>query len=186
MSATNRGGQRNPADYYATPAWCVRALLDAWRPPRGIWCDPCAGDGAIIRAAGTGTWTACELREECRADLEQLRARGVVIDYTIGDFLGGEHPVHRPDVIITNPPYCLAREFISASLEYAHSAVAMLLRLNFLGSSSKRLHLFRRMPDVYVLSKRPSFTGGGTDACEYAWFVWRKDKGTGPGALRVI
>jgi len=25
---------------------------------------------------------------------------------------------------------------------------------------------------LHVISKRPSFTGGGTDATEYAWFIW--------------
>jgi len=27
---------------------------------------------------------------------------------------------------------------------------------------------------MFVLSKRPSFTGKGTDATDYAWFVWDK------------
>jgi hypothetical protein len=27
---------------------------------------------------------------------------------------------------------------------------------------------------VHVLSRRPSFTGGGTDSAAYGWFVWRK------------
>ena len=27
---------------------------------------------------------------------------------------------------------------------------------------------------LFVLSKRPSFTGKGTDATDYAWYVWDK------------
>ena len=27
---------------------------------------------------------------------------------------------------------------------------------------------------LHVLSKRPSFTGKGTDATDYAWYVWDK------------
>ena len=31
-------------------------------------------------------------------------------------------------------------------------------------------------PDtLFVLSKRPSFDGNGTDMTEYAWFVWQND-----------
>ena len=29
---------------------------------------------------------------------------------------------------------------------------------------------------LYVLSKRPSFTGKGTDSAAYAWFVWDNSK----------
>jgi hypothetical protein len=34
-----------------------------------------------------------------------------------------------------------------------------------------------------VLPKRPSFTGGGTDATEYAWMVWGP---TRTGRLRIL
>jgi hypothetical protein len=42
------------------------------------------------------------------------------------------------------------------------------------------------MPDVLVLEKRPSFTGGGTDGCEYAWFIWRKGRLGSTGKVRVL
>ena len=62
------------------------------------------------------------------------------------------------------------REFRD-SLEHAQ-CVVMLLRINFLGSK-KRYGFWKKNPPqaMYVLSKRPSFTGKGTDATEYAWFV---------------
>lgn len=37
MSATNRGATRHADDFYATPAWCVRALLATVRLPGGAW-----------------------------------------------------------------------------------------------------------------------------------------------------
>ena len=48
-----------------------------------------------------------------------------------------------------------------------------LLRINFLGSQ-KRYDFWQQFPPdgLYVLSKRPSFTGKGTDSIDYAWFVW--------------
>lgn len=72
------------------------------------------------------------------------------------------------------PPYSIALEFIEAALSMRKSqgVVAFLLRINFLGSQ-ERADWHRAHPcKLYVLPRRPSFTGGGTDATEYAWFVW--------------
>lgn len=53
----------------------------------------------------------------------------------------------------------------------------MLLRLAFL-ESKKRCDFWQKHPvsKLYVLSERPSFTGAGTDATAYAWFVWNKEQ----------
>ena len=58
----------------------------------------------------------------------------------------------------------------------------MLLRINYLGSISRHQWWKENTPTaLHVLSKRPSFTGTGTDATDYAWYVWdttsRLDKG---------
>ena len=37
---------------------------------------------------------------------------------------------------------------------------------------------------LYTLSKRPSFTGKGTDATSYSWFMW--DKQTNNQYIKVI
>ncbi|WP_436663579.1 hypothetical protein ACOALA_13645 [Alicyclobacillus acidoterrestris] len=78
----------------------------------------------------------------------------------------------RYDFIITNPPFSLAQEFVEKSLTLAN-CVIMLLRLNFL-ASGKRKEFWEKHPPtaIHVLTKRPSFTGTGTDATDYAWFVW--------------
>ena len=81
------------------------------------------------------------------------------------------------------PPYRLAQEFVDKALSLRrnkYSIVAMLLRLNCLGSK-KRAKWHRDNPaSVYVTPKRPTFTGGGTDATEYAWFVWQDSVGPQP------
>ncbi len=77
-------------------------------------------------------------------------------------------------MLMTNPPYGSAEQFLTVGLDVA-AHVVLLLRLNFL-ASARRAHLMRsRPPDVYVLPNRPSFSGRGTDSVEYAWFHW------GPG-----
>lgn len=52
-----------------------------------------------------------------------------------------------------------------------------LLRTNFL-ESKKRFEWWQDKPPtkLYVLSKRPSFTGKGTDATSYSWFIWEKSR----------
>ncbi|WP_242333345.1 hypothetical protein [Anaeromyxobacter sp. SG66] len=178
MSATNRGGRRSPADYYATPEWCVRRLLEAVDLPGGKWLEPAAGDGAIVRAVRRPdvTWDLWELRDEERWRLASA-APGAAI--TTGDFIEaarrGAFERRRFAVAITNPPFRLAQEFIDASLTCADTVV-MLLRLNYLASKSRWSFMSTHAPDVYVLPNRPSFTGGGTDSIEYAWFVWGHDR----------
>jgi hypothetical protein len=76
-------------------------------------------------------------------------------------------------MIITNPPYSKAQEFVERALqELPKDPVVMLLPLPFL-ASKRRFEFNKKHPaHVMVLPKRPSFTGGGTDAVEYAWFAW--------------
>lgn len=77
------------------------------------------------------------------------------------------------DLIITNPPFSLAMEFLEKSITEAKTVV-YLLRLTFV-SSVKRSEFFQKYPPthLFVLANRPSFRSeGGTDRTEYAWFCW--------------
>lgn len=169
MSAAGRGTVREPDDFCPTRAYAVARLLDAIDLPGGTWLEPCAGDGAIIRAVNgvraDVRWKACELRTRRAAAL-----RPFVDHVLVGDFLAfaaafGARKI--ADVVITNPPYGLAVEFITACRRLA-PRVLMLLRLNFLGSED-RWEFWRSapMPDIWVLPNRPY-----ADATEYAWFDW--------------
>lgn len=151
--------------------------------PGGEWLEPAAGDGAIIRAVRRldVRWTMWELREHEHPRLSKA-APGAAI--TIGDFIDaarrGAFEDQRFAVAITNPPFRLAQDFIDACLTCSDTVV-MLLRLNYLASKSRWNFMSANTPDVYVLPNRPSFTGGGTDSIEYAWFVWgreRRNRGT--------
>lgn len=198
MSATNRSDVRHPDDNYVTPDWCVDALLNAVPPMRedmGI-VDPGCGSGAILDALDArGPWPllGVELNSERAKEAE---AKGHAVIYR--DFLAMKPgTVKNADAVIMNPPYKLAIDFVGAAIRMCSSFqtrafcigwepggfVAALLRLSFLESKSRRLFWHHNPADVYVLSKRPSFTGGGTDAAAYAWFVW----GPGPrGRVTVL
>lgn len=183
MSATNRGAIRKENDFYPTPAVVIETLLDNYHiGDRGGTkiLEPCAGNGNIIKALQERGYTsikAVELRKEEAENLNNMLGYG---NFAIADFLT-LNPKHIGDidVVITNPPFSLAMEFLQKSLEIVKDdgKVIFLLRLGFL-ASRKRFGFMRENPptEMYVLNQRPSFTGKGTDAQEYAWFVWDKAK----------
>lgn len=190
MSATNRGLPRQLGDFYPTPEWATRAFLKAPHniPFLGGWVwEPCAGDGAIIRAAKKhypeSKWIASDIREDFRPYLKNTADQVMM-----GDFL--KFRANHVEVIMTNPPFCLAEPMIENALANAQYVV-MLLRLNFLGAQ-KRAGFFRdHAPDVYVLPRRPSFGKNkdgrkGNDATEYAWFVWGPQRFRRRGLLQVL
>lgn len=176
MSATGRGPRLGgPEDFYATPSWAVDRLLEAWDPPGGLWVEPSAGNGAVVRAVNARRtdvrWLAIEVRPEERQTLEDCSSEVI-----IGDFLTFDLEARRdePAVVIGNPPYALAQEFIERALDlYPNAFHAYLLRLNFAGSDERAPFLRRRVPSVYVLPDRPAFRNDGSDNTEYAWFTFR-------------
>jgi len=185
VSATNRSAVRHADDFYRTPDWVVRALLES-EPLHGPILEPACGDGSIISQILESGVCRPELLvgvEIHRARAESAAANRWGSRVVWGNFLEGldcwQHIEPRPCAIITNPPYRHAAAFIRRSLEVVQPGgkVCMLLRLNFLGSSRKRLDVVGAdsgLSRVIVLAKRPSFTGTGTDACEYAWMIWIK------------
>lgn len=169
MSATARNGTTRAAslDFYATPAWATRALVLDVGCPLSVF-DPCAGTGAILAAIdGDAMRRGLEL-DEGRAQA----ARFAGLDVTTRDALD-DRPWGDFGAVIMNPPFNRAQEFVERALaESRGRRVAALLRLSWL-AGLKRAAFHRRHPaDVLVLPRRPSFTGGGTDATDYAWFCW--------------
>ena len=170
MSATGRGVTRQKDDFYATPSWVTRAILPRLDNPRSI-LEPAAGEGAILNVCRqqwpNAYFGAFEI------DPQRAAVCSITNPVVCTNFLAVDSwaLMGRWDLIITNPPFKLALPFIRHSLQRALT-VCMFLRLNFLGSQ-KRAPFWRENPcGVYVLPKRPSFTGKGTDSTEYAWFIW--------------
>lgn len=88
-------------------------------------------------------------------------------------------------LIVGNPPYSLAEEFIQKSLSLVQDDgyIFFLLRLDFLASQKRLATLYNLYPKtglrtVYVSSRRPSFysTNGKhtVDTLEYAMYLWQK------------
>lgn len=186
MSATRRGIKRNAYDFYATPGEAIKSLLDNIDlSGYGKYVlEPSAGNGNICRIFKeyypNKDLTALELREEEYNNLCQLNNDDVIIDSFYN---------HREkyNIIIGNPPYSEAQEFIEHGLELLadNGILIFLLRTNFL-ESKKRYEFWKKHPlsKLYTLSKRPSFTGKGTDATSYSWFIW--DKSTDKQEIKII
>lgn len=195
--ATTETGRRVNDAYYTTPelARALVALLvrDGWW--RGGWVlEPSAGKGAFVRAIGMTTPCAAQITS-LDIDKDTADAIGRVPSHEIGgiphrakcgDFL--DH-LGRYTLILGNPPYSAAEAHVRHALilrDPQFGAVAFLLRLGFL-ESQQRAPLWREHPasKVYVLSERPSFTGGGTDNSAYGLFVWA-NWWTRPTELEVV
>ena len=175
MSSTNRGAIRHDADFYRTPERSVHALLDRVDLSDrnfGQWLEPAVGDGAIIKAFDSHSsdldprWLSLDIHDRGMSEFST---------FTQQDYLSYV-PAAPVEVIITNPPFGIAQDFVSHSLSIANGAVViMLLRLGFLGSKKRRDWWQGKEPDaLYVLSERP--TGRGGDSCDYAWYCWNWDE----------
>ena len=165
MSRQKQGVRLNKTDFYPTPTWCYENLDINWSQFSTAH-EPCCGDGRIIdwlEEQGVPT-TYSEINEEL-------------------DFFEWNEEV---DLILTNPPFSLAQEFIDHALPRAQTTI-MLMRINYLGSIKRHEWWKEKCPTaLYVLSKRPSFTGAGTDATEYCWYVWDKTNRLPTGIQFVI
>jgi hypothetical protein len=167
MSATNRGGKRSPADFYATPAIATQQILVRLDLPGGRWLEPGAGNiiAAVNAMRRDVRWTAVEIDER---HVENLAAAEMTI---VADFLTYSFNCTPFTVALMNPPFRLALEFVQRCLRICEWVVC-LERLDFLGTQKRGAWMRQHMPDVYILPNRPSFTGGPTDSNEYAWLVW--------------
>ena len=180
MSSTNRGGERDALDRYYTPQALADAIVEALDedegPGLGWVLEPSVGGGSFARA--------------CRDLWPSNRVNGIDADHNapgrwacdvfeIADFLALPAPVdpdYPPRLIIGNPPYRNAEAHIRQALDIVAPGghVVFLLRLAMLEGQARRALWAEHPPKrVLVLSRRPSFTGGGTDSAAYGVFVWR-------------
>lgn len=161
MSATNRGADIAPHEFYETPSWAVHLILDelsnntmsidAPKTDHSIddwwWLDAGAGSGNIIKSARewfrlrkrkAPKWTAVELDQAHEEALKTLVAHHPIhsqVGKRGGQCIMGDFltiPLERRhSVAIYNPPFSQALEFIQAALTRAN-VVIMLQRLGWI------------------------------------------------------
>jgi len=182
MSAKNRGTTVVSQEFYPTPEYTIDSILSEIDFTQvQSFREPCKGGGAIYDKVNVPDKDYCELSEGL-------------------DYLKIDLP--KVDLILTNPPFSLAKEFIEKAIGES-GTVVMLQRVNFLGSKSRQPFWHKYPPThLFVLSSRPKFIAKcpkkgcqnkdnyqiqipplrcvecdstvrpASDATEYAWFVW--------------
>lgn len=194
MSATTLPRNEVRPDYYATPQWCVRAILPTIRkrlstldrarggvpkPEQWALLDAGCGDGNILRELVSAfPESLCEGVDSDPALLDTARLRNLPV--TECDFLSIKAgPWH---AVVMNPPFSDALRFVSHAIDLVQPQggfVVALLRLPWLAGANRLAFHREHGSDIYVLPKRPDFTGGGGDRTEYCWFVFRGEPGFG-------
>lgn len=190
MSAANRGAKKRARGAYFTPAWLVEAILPeiitrmSHVGYKAKVLEPMCGDGAIVKVAERWFETvhAVDLKPQgaMRDRLKDDHADVYPADF----FKWPPMYVDGYDLVWSNPDFSVAEECVTRALKILRpgGAVVMLLRNGFLGSQGRGAWLRANTPSQYPTPRRPSF-GGGSDNCDYSWFVWQP--GTKP-TIRML
>ncbi len=169
-----RAIDRSGLDYFPTPPWATRALVEYLRLasllyPNDRVLEPCAGGGHMAEV----------LRETHEVAASDVHDYGV--GYEVSDFR--RRPIDAFEWVITNPPFKLAEELLLHVLPpvFPHVGVAMLLRTAWIEGPGRYDRIFgvpeRRPSRVMQFAERVSmhagrWVPGGKSATAYAWVLW--------------
>jgi len=156
----------NDSDLYQTPIYVTEMILNRLEvSDNALFYEPANGLGAISKVIKSYGY---------RCDTSDIRD-GI-------DFLRIKN-TPKYDVVMTNPPYKYAQEFVEKSLKQVVNGgkVVMLLRLSFL-ESAKRYRFFRDsgLKNVYVSCRRITMYPENGDkpknsgTLAFAWYEWEK------------
>ena len=180
LAGGNSTSKREENDFYATDPHTVRLFLNEF-----LKDNPLDGKDILEPACGEGHMS--KAIEEMLPNSEVFSTDLIDRGYGQGgiDFL--THDYGRTfDVVITNPPFSLAKEFIEKGLEVSEKYVIMLCKIQLLeGTKRKDMFLNSPLKYVYVHTTRQATWKGGnpldpkgkkwaTTMC-LAWFVWDKE-----------
>jgi hypothetical protein len=182
---------RDSLDFFPTPPWATRALVEVVLPHLGasldgrIVRDPACGEGHI-----TGVLAEYEIEQVLGSDIKDYGrdSRSAPGWTDAADFLDAAQLAAVPDWMITNPPFGeKTLDFALRALETADVGVALFVRQQWLEGVDRYERLFRdRPPTVYAqFSERVNLCAGrwdpfGSTATAYCWLVWVKDMAPQP------
>jgi len=175
-------------DYFPTPPWATRALLEHVIPDaRGTCWEPACGGGHMVNVLTERFATVYA------SDVHDYGGR-----QWVGSFVGhGPDVIHERfrdplDWIITNPPFNLAVEFAERALGAETTGVALLVRMSWLEGGERYRRLFERTPPAIVapfVERVPMVAGrwdpDASTATAYAWFVWKRHAASSPLATET-
>jgi len=177
---------RKPADLYPTPVEATEALipvLKAMKRPDGtpvkkVW-EPSCGDGRIARVL---EWHGFEVTG---TDLREYPGYGFGgIDFINDDPIEklGWDPRDDIDVIVGNPPFSLAEEFIRKARSYCPNVI-MLLKQTYWNTKGRSEGLWKdETPSLELkLTWRLAFLKkerGKSPLMDCMWVCWMADRAT--------
>ncbi len=171
--------RKDQYDFYETPQWASRKILDALLMDGEISkydsvLEPCCGAGAISQVLFEyGFENIMQSDISCESYISGKKGVDIVdIDDAVADF------------VITNPPYgAMTKEDMLADLlRISKRKCCLLLNIYFLSSTKRKAMLENsHLKTVYIHSDRVTMypygedkpTNGGTKM--YAWFLWDKE-----------
>lgn len=191
---------RQSLDDFPTPCWGTRALVEevfarteiGVRP--GIVWEPASNRGYMSRAL-KDYWP-----DVVTSDIHDYRDDPETVDPQdrIADFIapGATALIPGAEIIISNPPFIAAQDFIQRALALPHwRVVAMLTRSSFVEGETRYRDLFADRPPQFIaqfVQRLPMIrgrmrkwridpsTGARTrqgTATSYAWLIWWRDAG---------
>lgn len=172
---TKRDVTKSYSDLYTTPKEALDALCEVVQFDKGkTYFEPCKGIGSIsdyMKEYHDITMVTNELFGYSESDFTE-------------DYINprkGVAKIWDYDVIITNPPYKLAQEFVQEGFKYA-KVQYHLLRLSFLEGKRRKAELFsqKHLKRVFLFSYRISCAKGineekQANAVAYCWLEFDKD-----------
>lgn len=172
IGASNHSDKIRPAfDFYASPSSIITSLLQKHSIPYlPIW-ECASGENNLVYPLEQVGY---------KVITSDIVERNAPIDY-VEDFLQTKEL--RAPIILTNPPYREAKEFILHSIELGAKYVYMFLKTTFLEGQERYNDLFSKYPpkEIWVFSKRVQVALNNdpeefkkSSAVSYSWFIWEK------------
>jgi hypothetical protein len=170
--------ERKPSDFYPTPFDGTESIMPVvntlLEPGAHIW-EPCSGDLHMSRVL---EWHGYEVTS---TELRDTGQGATGIDFLRDDMQEklGWNPADDIDMIVMNPPFSLAAEFIEKALSYTPN-VACLVKIDYWNAIS-RLPLWQKhVPAFFLpLTFRLAFLKaerGNSPLMNCAWVVWTADE----------
>jgi hypothetical protein len=174
-----RAWERKPSDFYPTPYDVTQSLMpivNSLVAPGGRIWEPCSGNMDMSRVL---EWHGFEVTS---TDIRETGQGFGGFDFLNDDPEEKWGWTPEPEMIVMNPPFSLAAEFIERALSYTPN-VASLVKIDYWNAVS-RLPLFeRRRPTFFLpLTWRPAFLKkerGNSPLMNCAWVVWTETNDLG-------
>ena len=182
--------ERAKDDFYQSSTEIANALFECVKA--GIKRNELYAEGleeTVIIDSSVGTGTLLEpFRYKCWSLIGyDIADRGYKF-VSVQDWLTVKeipNPRNKPKVIVQNPPFKLALEFVQHSLELLNNGELLfsLHRIQFLEGVERFENLYKnkykRPKYVFVFTKRvscitPDIENKGKNAVCFAWFMWQK------------